>query len=155
MVAFQALDSDQVLSWLLLGRLSFHVPRYFFVWLWKYSSVKNLERELSFKSLKSDSFDVRGKKKTLDWRKKLNLIWKIQLCFIWTCFNILLKDWPVSCCMSQLVPRLFWTTLDSSWLTYESFEMQGNCQSFRLIDHLVFLRIYPKRPLSVWSVGSV
>ena len=27
-------------------------------------------RELSFKSLKSDSFDVREKKKTLDWRKK-------------------------------------------------------------------------------------
>lgn len=62
MVAFQALNSDQVSSWLVLGRLSFHVPGYFFVWLLKFSSVKNLERELSFKSLKSDSFDVRGKK---------------------------------------------------------------------------------------------
>lgn len=45
-IVFQALNSDQVSRWLLLGRLSFHVPRYFFVWLWKYSSVENLEREL-------------------------------------------------------------------------------------------------------------
>lgn len=63
--------------------------------------------------------------------------------------------------LERLVCFLLYVTVGSSsvleypygfWLTYESFEMQGNCQSFRLIDHLVFCRFSPVR--SVWSVYS-
>lgn len=96
-----------------------------------------------------------GEKKTLDWRKKPKLIWKIQLCFKWTHFNILLKDWSVSCRVSQLVHGLFWNTLTVADWPLESFEMQGKCQSFRQIGHLVSLQIFSNRLLSVWSVYSL
>lgn len=121
MIAFQVLNSGQVSGWLLPGRLSCYVPRYFFVWLWKYSSVKNLERELSFKLLKSDSFDVRKKDSRL--KEELKLIWKSQVCLIWTRLNILLKDWPVFLLYFTVGWRSVLEYPSSFWLACESFEM--------------------------------
>lgn len=123
------------------------------VWLWKYSSVKNLERQLSFKSLKSDSFDVMKKKKTLDWRKSLKWFEKF------------------SCALYELVSTCSWKTGllpvgCRSWFFSVSecpsspcppvrAEMQGHAQSFRLSDRLAFLQIRSNRLLSGWSVSSL
>lgn len=83
------------------------------------------------------------------------MIWKIRVCFYMNLFQHPLE---------RLACFLLYVTVgsssvleypSSSWLICKSFEMQGNCHSFRLIDHLAFLQIYSNKFLSCWSVYSL